>query len=140
MYNRSIAMTLNNLFVTLDCFISDIAKLATINTSRMTRTHVSMKPSTSYMLFLFVVCCLFSPTSFSAARTARRALLRRLQRQELRRLQACIPSTILASRRNRNDTQTVIDSAIRYIDALHSTIVARVNAGTLSPGMLFDQA
>lgn len=76
---------------------------------------------------------LSKPTCTPAA-AARRALLRRIQRQELRKLQLLIPTMSCRAYRREPDPCTVIDHAIRYIDQLHATVVARVQAGSLPRG------
>uniref|UniRef100_A0A914VUN3 BHLH domain-containing protein n=1 Tax=Plectus sambesii TaxID=2011161 RepID=A0A914VUN3_9BILA len=75
-----------------------------------------------------------SKPSCSPAVAARRALLRRIQRQELRKLQLLIPSMSCRVYRREPDPCTVIDQAIRYIDQLHATVLARVQAGSLPRG------
>lgn len=75
-----------------------------------------------------------SKPSCSPAVAARRALLRRIQRQELRKLQLLIPSMSCRVYRREPDPCTIIDQAIRYIDQLHATVVARVQAGSLPRG------
>lgn len=87
-----------------------------------------MKPTTSSK----------SPVSYakpgmSAAMQARKALLRRIQKQEIRRLQAMVPSLSRRPQRQIDDI-TVIEEAARYIDQLHKTLLARVQAGSLAPG------
>ncbi|KHJ43348.1 hypothetical protein D918_06583 [Trichuris suis] len=73
-----------------------------------------------------------SRPSASAAMKARKALMRRLQKQEVRRLQSALPPEV-RRRRGLNEIQ-VINEATRYIDQLHNVIVARVKAGLLPPG------
>uniref|UniRef100_A0A5S6Q515 BHLH domain-containing protein n=1 Tax=Trichuris muris TaxID=70415 RepID=A0A5S6Q515_TRIMR len=60
--------------------------------------------------------------------------MRRLQRQEVRRLRSALP---LEVRRRRDlDEVEVINEAARYIDQLHAAIVARVKAGLMPPEIL----
>ncbi|KFD46733.1 hypothetical protein M513_12396 [Trichuris suis] len=73
-----------------------------------------------------------SRPSASAAMKARKALMRRLQKQEVRRLQSALPPEV----RRRRGLNEVINEATRYIDQLHNVIVARVKAGLLPPEIL----
>lgn len=76
--------------------------------------------------------------------SARKSLLKRIQRQELKKLQSLLPTS--ASRRRQlqqhnGGNQTInelaiVEEACRYIDQLHSTILARIQSGTLSQSEL----
>ena len=83
------------------------------------------RPSTSH---------LSKPLGPTPAMAARKALLRRIQRQELRKLQSLLPPTAIRHRSQEPDACQVIDQAIKYIDQLHSTILARVRSGSLPTG------
>jgi hypothetical protein len=98
----------------------------------------SLRPSTSYKPCAYDTSRLTSLSPTSAARQARRTLLRRVHRQELRRLQQLVPVTLRArlpsGQRTAARECAILHSAVRYIDALHATILARVANGTLSEG------
>lgn len=79
----------------------------------------------------------------SPASLARRSLLRRIHKQELRKLKSLLPrsrQTPLAKRSGscrRSEVDEEMDtvlSAASYIDQLHAAVLARVRAGSLSPG------
>lgn len=82
--------------------------------------------------------CRFSMSascSQSPAMAARRALLKRIQRQELHKLRQIIPVSVSGKRsRNCDSEERVIADTVRYIDALHATILARVRSGSLPSG------
>lgn len=70
--------------------------------------------------------------------SARRVLLKRIQRQELKKLQSLLPALSIRRRqfqnRQRIDELAIVEEACRYIDQLHATILARIQSGSLSQG------
>lgn len=109
----------------------------------------TMKPSTSYRSCSYNVQRLTSLAAVSPARQASKAVLKRVRRQELNRLQvgndlcclmrfhclqALLPPSMQQVRRRQQREASIVANAARYIDALHATILARVANGTLSTG------
>jgi len=85
----------------------------------------------------------------SAASLARRALLRKIHKQELRKLKMVLPKTLVQHRRGRrgfngthltsgtvDDEMATIMGAVAYIDQLHAAVLARVRSGSLNPGKI----
>lgn len=85
--------------------------------------------------------CTSTTRSCSLSQAYRKAVLRKIYRSELRRLQQLIPS--IASRQHQRrhrssvDTIAVVRAATRYIAELHETVLARIRAGSLPEGMWF---
>lgn len=70
---------------------------------------------------------------------ARKAILRKIQKQEIRRLQAMVP-TVANRPSSLTDDVTVIEEAAKYIDYLHKTLLARIQTGHIPAGKKIRRA
>jgi len=71
--------------------------------------------------------------ALSIACQMRRNILRRMRRQELQRLKAAVPRI---AHRHHMDEAAIVMEAVKYIDQLHATLLARARSGKISPEVL----